>query len=127
MTSWVAFYQDVFGPHGLLLTSLTTEQLEAYQRSDDYAELNELLADLRSTDREKPSTYESEQMITIRIPRSLHAVLADESEDTGLSLQKLCITKLLQPSDARYLPIQQGKLRGRRIKKKIVAHQSWKA
>jgi hypothetical protein len=53
-------------------------------------------------------------MITIRLPKSLHDSLKEEADELNLSINKLCISKLLQRIESRYVPIQQGRRRGRR-------------
>lgn len=112
---WVAFFANVFGPRGVLRTRLTAQQLERFRMTETYAELLEMLADERSADRTSASAYEPERMITIRIPRSLHDVLCSESIDAELSLNKWAITKLTQPVAHRFVPIQRGRVRGRRF------------
>ena len=53
-------------------------------------------------------------MITIRLPKSLHDTLRTEADDMNLSINKLCISKLLQRIESRFVPVQQGRRRGRR-------------
>jgi hypothetical protein len=53
-------------------------------------------------------------MITIRLPASLHDALKAEADELNLSINKLCISKLLQRIESRYIPIQQGRRRGRK-------------
>ncbi len=115
VSSWVVFHRLVFGVDGLIAQRFDpgAERARFYE-SDDYAELCEMLADLRSSDTRKPSIEEPEQMITIRIPKSLHAVLIAEAGECDLSINKLAITKLLKPADPRTTPEQLGRVRGRR-------------
>ena len=85
-----------------------------FEQSEGYAQLQEMLADLRTNDRLKSDFLEPQQMITIRIPLSLHKLLIRESNELELSLNKLAITKLLRPAEPRFTPLQVGKRRGRR-------------
>lgn len=114
-TNWVQFYRLVFGVDGLIRSTLEGDDLLRYFATDDYRELCELLADLRSTDSAKQSAVEPCQVITIRIPCSLHRVLADECRETDLSLNQLAITKLLSRCDSRCTPEPVGQRRGRRL------------
>lgn len=116
VSNWVQFYRLVFGVDGLIRSTLDGDDLAEYFESDDYVEICELLADLRSTDRSKPSVIEPEQTVTIRIPVSMHRVLAAECHEAGLSLNKLAITKFLQRCDPRCTPEPADAIRGRRIR-----------
>jgi len=40
---------------------------------------------------------ETTRIITVRVPRSLHAALQTEAHDEETSMNQLCITKLLKP------------------------------
>ena len=62
----------------------------------------------------KVSVSAPERKITIRLPKSLHDSLRIESEALKLSINKLCISKLLQRIESRFVPVQQGRRRGRR-------------
>ncbi len=73
-----------------------------------------MLAAIRSQDSSKGDAAEPERMITIRLPKSLHEALANESEEVKLSINKLCITKLVQSVESRFVPVQRGRRRGRR-------------
>ncbi len=53
-------------------------------------------------------------MITVRLPVSMHEAMKLESAEVGLSINKLCITKLLQKLDPKFAPQEPGKRRGRK-------------
>jgi predicted HicB family RNase H-like nuclease len=89
-------------------------EYQKFQKSAQYAELQEMVAALRSQEGSKGDTTEPERMITIRIPKSVHDVLTAEAKEASLSINKLCISKLLQRIEDRFVPVQQGRLRGRR-------------
>lgn len=117
---WVPYYRDVIGIGGLLHARLTTpEQRAAFAAAGHYGELLELIADLRGRSTQKQTAYERDQMITIRVPSSMHAVLVLESRDAGTSMQKMAITKLMEPLDMRHLPEYRGAVRGRRAKPEL--------
>ncbi|QEG00019.1 hypothetical protein Mal15_40870 [Stieleria maiorica] len=113
--SWVVFFREILGVGGVVM-QLFPEQ-EEYRRftaGPEFATLHEMLAAIRSQDQSKSDAAEPERMITIRIPRSLHESLAEESQACGLSINKLSISKLLWPANPRFIPEQQGRRRGRR-------------
>ncbi len=113
--NWVVFYREILGSSGIVRQLFpTVEERRTFEATETYAELQEMLAALRSHDLSKSDATEPERMITIRIPKSLHDALKDESEEMTLSINKLCISKLLQHIDSRFVPIQQGRRRGRR-------------
>jgi len=113
--SWVVFYREMLGGEGIVRKLFPEpEQLRRFEESREFAELQEMIAAMRSQDSSKSDANEPERMITIRIPRSLHDALRIESDELNLSINKLCISKLLQRIESRYVPIQQGRRRGRR-------------
>ncbi|KAA5543694.1 hypothetical protein FYK55_10885 [Roseiconus nitratireducens] len=113
--SWVIFFREILGVEGVVRQLFPDDQERAeFIDGPEHATLREMLAAIRSQDQSKSDSAEPERMITIRIPRSLHDLLREESEGCELSINKLCITKLLQPVDPRFIPEQQGRRRGRR-------------
>lgn len=113
--SWVIFFREVLGVDGVVHRLFPeSEDRNRFISSEHHATLQEMLAAIRSQDQSKSDAAEPERMITIRIPRSLHDLLKCESEGAGLSINKLCISKLLQPIASRFIPEQQGRRRGRR-------------
>ena len=113
--SWVVFYRETLGPQGLVRKLFPKpEQIRTFEESREFAELQEMVAAMRSQDTSKGDATEPERMITIRLPKSLHDSLKDEADELNLSINKLCISKLLQRLESRFIPIQQGRRRGRR-------------
>ncbi|MEM6470002.1 MAG: hypothetical protein AAF802_10645 [Planctomycetota bacterium] len=119
--SWVIFFREILGPSGLVRElfggqsgRLEEPNLRRFIASEHYTTLNEMVAAIRSQDDSKSNAAEPERMITVRIPRSLHELLKEEAVQCNLSINKLAISKLLQPTNDRYVPEQRGKLRGRR-------------
>ena len=113
--NWVVFYREMLGADGVVRRLFPElEELRLFEQSSEFAELQEMLAAMRSQDASKADSTEPERMITIRLPKSLHDALKIESEESNLSINKLCISKLLQPIEGRFIPIQQGRRRGRK-------------
>ncbi|QDT06111.1 hypothetical protein K227x_45180 [Rubripirellula lacrimiformis] len=113
--NWVVFYREILGKDGVVHQSFPdAAEYADFQKGPQYAELQEMVAALRSQDVSKGDSSEPERMITIRLPKSLHDALTEESNDLNLSINKLCISKLLQRIESRFVPVQQGRRRGRR-------------
>ena len=113
--SWVIFYREILGNDGVVHQLFATdEELRRFQSGPEFETLHEMLAAIRSQDQSKSDAAEPERMITIRIPRSLHESLQEESKSCGLSINKLSISKLLFPANPKFVPEQRGRRRGRR-------------
>ena len=113
--NWVVMYRELLGVEGVVRKLYkTVDEIKAWESSREFDEVHAMLAVLRSQDNGKGDTIESQRMITVRLPASMHEALKTESEESGLSINKLCITKLLQKMDARFVPLEPGKRRGRK-------------
>ena len=113
--SWVEFYREMLGSEGVVRKLYpVSDEMRFFEASNEFAELQEMVAAMRSQDSSKGDATEPERMITIRLPKSLHDALRIEADEMNLSINKLCISKLLQRIESRFIPIQQGRRRGRR-------------
>ena len=113
--SWVIFFREILGVQGVVRRLFPDPaELKSFMAGADYETLHEMVAAIRSQDQAKSDAAEPERMITIRIPKSLHDSLRIESDEFNLSINKLCISKLLQRADQRFVPQQRGRRRGRR-------------
>lgn len=113
--NWVVFYRELLGADGVVRKLFSdAESMRRFEASNEFAELQEMVAAMRSQDASKGDAAEPERMITIRLPKSLHDALRIEADEMNLSINKLCISKLLQRIESRFIPIQQGRRRGRR-------------
>lgn len=114
-TSWVVFYREMLGVEGVVATLYPTkEERQFFETQPEFLELLEIVTSLRSQDTSKMDAYEPTRMLTVRMPRSLHAEVIRRSEEQGLSLNSYAITKLLQPVDKRFTPEETGGRRGRK-------------
>jgi predicted HicB family RNase H-like nuclease len=103
---WVTFYREIFGLHGIVRhTFPTRELLNDFEQSDAYREIQHMLTRLRE---KGPFDIDPEEeptrVITVRIPKSLHEALKVEAHDHRTSMNKLCISKLLQFIDTQLVP-----------------------
>ncbi len=94
---WGTFYREILGPHGVVRhTFPTRETLAAFERSGAYQEIQQMLNRLREYGPVSPDDGEPTRVITVRLPRSLHEALRVEAHEHRTSMNKLCISKLLQ-------------------------------
>lgn len=113
--NWVVFYREMLGVDGVVRQLFTdNDEMRYFETTDEFGELQEMIAAVRSQDSSKGDSAEPERMITIRLPKSLHDALRIEADGMKLSINKLCISKLLQRIESRFVPVQQGRRRGRR-------------
>ena len=57
------------------------------------------MAEMRGRRKRRQQQREKTRMITVRLPESLHALLQQEADEMNTSMNKLCISKLLQIID----------------------------
>lgn len=112
---WVELFREMLGVNGVVRKLFPGDaERNEFEASETYAEIQEMIAACRGTDRSKPSASEPERMLTIRVPKSVHEVLIAESKAAELSINQFCISKLIQPLSDRHVPQPHGKVRGRR-------------
>lgn len=112
---WVSFYRAIFAPEGVIHQLFPTpEQMEYFEQTPEFLELHKMMTALRTTDDAKIDAVEPQTMITIRLPRSLQAMLVEEAKQHAVSTNKLCISKLLLPISPTFVPEEKGKIRGRK-------------
>ncbi len=102
---WVTFFREVLGLEGLVRQAfLTPVELARFEQSPAAEEIQQMLKQLRESSTPPPRVLEPNQMITVRLPKSLHNALREEAQERGTSLNKLCISKLLQAIDEQLVP-----------------------
>jgi predicted HicB family RNase H-like nuclease len=122
---WVTYYREILGVDGIVhQTFLTRRQLEDFEQSDAYREIHYLLTKLREkkpakkekgkeekgADKGKPGMGKTKedgediQVITVRIPKSIHETLTEEAYQCRTSVNQLCISKLIQFIDSEMVP-----------------------
>ncbi|HET6878987.1 MAG TPA: hypothetical protein VFI31_02460 [Pirellulales bacterium] len=101
---WVTFFREVLGINGVVRTAFPTPKaLAAFEATEEYAEIQQMLTQLR----EKATVVrprETTRVITIRLPKSLHESLLAEAYSYRTSMNKLCISKLMQIIDEGLVP-----------------------
>ncbi len=113
--SWIAFYRLVFGQQGLLAGQFPdAAERRAFEQYPQFRQLHAMLAALRSQDLPESDPQEPQRMITLRIPKTLHDQMSLEAQEYGLSVNRLCISRLLQPLQVDLVPSTQQRPRGKR-------------
>jgi len=119
--SWVVFYRWMLGPEGVVDKLYPASFLRQYfETTEAFAELLEMVTSIRSQDDSKAGVYEPDRMITVRLPCSMHDAVIRDADALDLSINKYCLTKLLQPTNKRFTPLEPGARRGRRPGPQIV-------
>jgi predicted HicB family RNase H-like nuclease len=115
---WVTYYREILGVEGIVRQTFPTPQmLEDFEQSDACREIHYLLTKLREkkalkNEKEKgkaPGKKTEEegeeiQVITVRIPKSIHETLTEEAYQCRTSVNQLCISKLIQFIDKEMVP-----------------------
>ncbi len=113
--TWTAFYRETLGGSGVARALFVdSDEAREYERSDEHSKILEMLTVLRSRDLPENDPHEQQRMITVRIPKSLHDAICDEANELSVSVNKLCISRLLQKVDPAMIPSSSQKRRGRR-------------
>ena len=95
--NWVKFFREVLGSNGIIRQAFSDpEKLKSFRRSSEYGAISQMLSELRRLGGPVVDGTESTRVITVRLPKSLHETLKDEASEQHTSMNKLCITKLLQ-------------------------------
>jgi len=102
---WVSFFREILGLTGVIRRNYSTQEaLQEFERTEAYAEVQQMLTKLRERGTEAGPPQEPTRVITVRLPRSLHEMLRAEAHEHRTSMNKLCISKLLQFIDTQFVP-----------------------
>lgn len=92
---WVTFFREVLGVEGVVRRLFEQEELAKFQQSAECAEIRQMVTRLQETNGAVPDDSEPIRVITVRLPKTLHESLKVEAHDRNVSMNRLCITKLL--------------------------------
>ena len=107
---WVTFFRKIMGLNGVIRRAFRTpERLAQFEQTDTYAEILNLLTRLRERTVPPEDPNEPTRVITVRLPKSLHEALRVEAHEHQTSMNKLCISKLLQFIDNELIPKERWK------------------
>ena len=116
---WVTFFREVLGIEGVVRRAFpdAAERAE-FETSAEYEEIQKLLTKLRERRGAPEKQTEATRVITVRIPKSMHESLIIEALHRRTSMNKLCISKLLQVVDEELIPTPPPNSGSRRRKKR---------
>ena len=115
--SWVTFFREVLGVDGIVRQAYSTpEALAHFEQTPEYQKIQQMLAKLRENDSDLPGgPREPTRVITVRLPKSLHESLRAEAHDRRTSMNKLCISKLLQVIEEGLVPAEMAATDGQAV------------
>jgi hypothetical protein len=97
---WISFHRALFGVGGEMVRLFpSAADWDAFVKTEEYAAINAMEEDLRRQ-RIKQEEPEPTRIITVRLPRSVHEALREEATLRNLSINKLCIAKLITAIEA---------------------------
>lgn len=97
---WVVFFREVLGVEGIVRRTFSEpDALMRFECTPQYARIREMLDSLRARQQDRQPQRETQRVVTVRMPRSLHETLKSEAEQLRVSVNTLCISKLLKLLD----------------------------
>ncbi|HVW38206.1 MAG TPA: hypothetical protein VHB99_12910, partial [Pirellulales bacterium] len=102
---WVTFYRETLGVDGIVRKVFPSkEDMAAFEQCREYEAIQLMVAKLRGRGNLLPQPQEATRVITVRLPQSLHDSLRIEAHQMQTSMNKLCISKLMQLVDGQLVP-----------------------
>ncbi|MCC7476449.1 MAG: hypothetical protein IT425_13735 [Pirellulales bacterium] len=115
---WVTFFREILGVDGIVRREFTRlEELSAFEKSPEYEQIQKWLVKLREQKNATDTESEPTRVITVRLPKSMHEYLRTEAHDLRTSMNKLCISKLLQVIEQEMVPTERTSAPTNRIHK----------
>ncbi len=100
---WVVYFREILGIGGVVRRLFPEDDdLLEFEKSDEHAEIQSMLARLRHKTDNRAESTEPIRVITVRLPKSLHEALQAQAYLHKMSMNKLCISKLLQVIDDEF-------------------------
>ena len=102
---WVTFFREVLGIDGAVRRGFPSfEELATFEQSEEFEKIQKMLVKLREKRTTTDPESEPTRVITVRLPKSMHEYLRTEAHDLRTSMNKLCISKLLQVIGEEMIP-----------------------
>jgi hypothetical protein len=106
---WVTFFREILGVDGIVRRQFTRlEDLTAFEKSEEFEQIQKWLVKLREQKNATDTESEPTRVITVRLPKSMHEYLRTEAHDLRTSMNKLCISKLLQVIEQDLIPTERA-------------------
>ena len=113
--TWVCFYRELMGGAGMLHDLFQVNRdFSSFLRTDQHHQIQGMLTALRSRDLPESDPNDPQRMITVRLPKSLHEAMCEEATRLNISVNRLCISRMLQLLDPTMIPETSSKPRGRK-------------
>ncbi len=113
--TWICFYRELMGGNGMLhMLFESNKDFGAFLRTDQHHQIQLMLTALRSRDLPENDPNDPQRMITVRLPKSLHEAMCEEAGRLNISVNRLCISRMLQLLDPEMIPETHSKPRGRK-------------
>ncbi len=94
---WVTFFRETLGVNGAARNVFSTQdEYISFEQRPEFNDIQQMVANLRNRKIPGNGSNEPTRVITVRLPESLHEALKAEASDHNTSMNKLCISKLLQ-------------------------------
>jgi predicted HicB family RNase H-like nuclease len=115
---WVTFFREILGVDGIVRRHFTRlEDLSAFEKSPEFEQIQKWLVKLREQKNATDTESEPTRVITVRLPKSMHEYLRTEAHDLRTSMNKLCISKLLQVIEQDLIPTERNSAPPSRLNK----------
>jgi hypothetical protein len=102
---WIVFFRRILGPDGVAHHLFPTRrEFQEFERSEAYGQIQSWLTRLWEEEPTPAKRREPTRMITVRLPSSMHEALRLEAYQRATSMNKLCISKLLQFIEDELIP-----------------------
>ncbi len=102
---WITFYRETLGLRGIVRRCFPTRELLAeFETTETYRHLQQTLNSLRKRGPAASDPDDPIRVVTVRLPKSLHDALRVEAHEHRTSMNKLCVSKLLQIIDEEMVP-----------------------
>ena len=106
---WVTFFREILGVDGVVRRQFTRlEDLTAFEKSPEFDQIQKWLVKLREQKNATDTESEPTRVITVRLRKSMHEYLRTEAHDLRTSMNKLCISKLLQVIEQDLIPTERS-------------------
>ncbi len=100
---WVTYFREILGIGGVARRLFPEDKdLLEFEKTEEHAEIQLMLARLRQNSDNRAEAQEPTRVITVRLPKSLHEALQAQAHLHQTSMNKLCISKLLQVIDDEF-------------------------
>ncbi len=91
---WETFFAEILGEGGVARQEFGEwADFTQFTATEQYQEIQRMIADLRQGSRKNTG---DQAVVTVRLPKAVHEFLREEAHQRRISLNLLCVTKLLQ-------------------------------